>query len=94
MQQLGMSLEATAGPVQPLIRYYGISQKDVALKLGKTEQHISRLLAVFDLTEEVRQSLHAGEISLGHAVEFGPLRDAPQQQKRLLAEITERGLGM
>jgi ParB family chromosome partitioning protein len=80
--------------VQSLISYYEVSQRQIALKLGKTEQHICRLLAVFDLIEEVRRALHEGEITLGHAVEFTPLKDAPEQQRRLLAEIGERSLSV
>ena len=80
--------------VRSLVEYYGMSQRKIARKLGKTDQHVSRLLSVFELIEEVRRALHEGEITLGHAVELGPLRDAPHSQKQLLSEITERGMSV
>ena len=80
--------------VRSLIEYYQMSQNEIALKLGKNKQHISRLLSVFDLIDEVQEALHGGRITLGHAVEFTQLRDSPKKQKRLLSEITERGLSV
>lgn len=80
--------------VRSLMRYYEMSQRAIALKLGKTEQHICRLLAVFELDNEVQQALHDGEITLGHAAELAPLKGAPEQQRRLLAEIGERSLSV
>lgn len=80
--------------VRSLIDYYGGSQSAIARKLGKSEQHISRLLGVFELTEEVQRALHEGEISLGHAVEFAPLRETPELQRQLLTEIGERALSV
>jgi ParB family chromosome partitioning protein len=80
--------------VRSLVSYYDMSQRDIADKLGKTEQHISRLLSVFDLVEEVQNALHEGRITLGHAVEIHALLDSPKKQRKLLSEITERGLNV
>ena len=80
--------------VRALVMYYGMSQRQVAERLGKGEVHISRLLAVFDLVEEVRTALHEGHFNLGHAAELLPLKDAPELQRQALAEILERGLSV
>ena len=80
--------------LRALVKYYGMSQRQMAERLGKGETHVSRLLAVFDLDEEVRTALHEGRITLGHATELLALKDAPELQRQALAEIIERGLSV
>ena len=80
--------------VRSLVEYYEKSQKELAEKLGKSPQHISRLLAVFELVEEVGELLHEGAISLAHAAELVPLKDSPRLQRQLIEEIMERGLNV
>jgi ParB family chromosome partitioning protein len=80
--------------VRALVEYYGKSQKELAKKLGKSQQHLCRLLALFELVEEVGQLLHEGAISLAHAAELVPLKDAPHLQRRVLEELLEQGLNV
>jgi len=80
--------------VRSLIEYYEMSQREVAQKIGKNEHHVSRLLSVFDQVEEVGQLLYEGAITLAHAAELVPLKDAPQLQRRVLQEILARGLNV
>src|SRR6056297_1157494 len=80
--------------VRALVKYYGMSQRQVAERLGKGKAHISRLLAVFDLLEEVRTAMHEGRINLGHAAELLPVKDTPKLQRQALSEILERGLSV
>lgn len=80
--------------VRSLVEYYQMSQREVAERLGKTEQHISRLLGVFELVEEVRTALHEGEITLGLAVELQALKAQPDLQRQMLSEIRAQGLSV
>ncbi len=80
--------------IRSLVRYYKLSQREVASKLGKSEQHISHVLSIFDLTEEVQQALHEGSITLAHARELKALRDSKANQRLILREITMRGLSV
>jgi ParB family chromosome partitioning protein len=80
--------------VRTLTERYRLRQRDLAARLGRSEQHLSRLLAIFSLCEELRLALHRREISLAHAQEFLPLRRSPQLQRQLLAELTARKLSV
>lgn len=80
--------------VRSLMQYYGLSQRQMSERLGKGEQHISRLLAVFDLVEEVRKALHEGAITLGHAVEIHALKAFPARQRKILSEILNQGMSV
>ena len=80
--------------IRSLVHYYKMSQRDVASKLGKSEQHISHILSVFSLIDEVTQALHEGRISLAHARELYALRDSPHNQRLILNEIIRRRLSV
>src|SRR6056297_468105 len=56
--------------IRSLVSYYELTQRQVAAKLGKTEQYISHVLSVFNLIDDVKQALHEGKITLGHAREL------------------------
>lgn len=50
-----------------LITRYGHSQGDVAQIVHKSRSHVANLLRLLDLPESVRDALHDGRISMGHA---------------------------
>lgn len=80
--------------IRSLVKYYALSQREIAAKLGKSEHHISHVLSVFELSEEVQGALHEGRISLGHARELYALRDSKANQRLMLSEIVARGLSV
>jgi ParB family chromosome partitioning protein len=73
--------------IRSLVQYYGLSQRDVAAKLGKSEHHISHVLSIFYLSDEVQQALHEGRITLAHARELYALRNSEVNQSLILKEI-------
>ncbi len=80
--------------IRSLVKYYELSQREVAAKLGKSEHHISHVLSVFELIEEVQQALHEGKITLGHARELYALRSSKANQRLILKEIIRQGLSV
>jgi len=80
--------------IRSLVSYYELTQRQVAAKLGKSPQHISHVLSVFELTDEVTQALHEGRITLGHARELYALRDSKPNQLLILKEILRWGLSV
>ena len=50
-----------------LIVTYSHTQEDVAKLVGKSRSHITNLLRLLDLPDEVREMLLRGDISMGHA---------------------------
>ncbi|SRR6056297_144532 len=80
--------------IRSLVEYYNLTQREVAAKLGKTEQYISHVLSVFNLIDDVKQALHEGKITLGHARELYVLRNSKANQRLMLKEIISRGLNV
>ena len=80
--------------MRSLVSYYGLTQREIAAKLGKSPQHISHVLSVFELIDEVTGALHEGRITLGHARELYALRDSKPNQRLILKEILRWGLSV
>lgn len=78
--------------VKRLVEDYGFRQTDLAKRLGKSKQHLNNLLSVFSLINEVKEALHNGKISLGHARALNLLRESPVKQKTVLDEVLAKDL--
>jgi len=50
-----------------LIDEFGLSQEDIAFKLGKSRSSIANTLRLMNLPQEIQESLARGEITEGHA---------------------------
>jgi ParB family transcriptional regulator, chromosome partitioning protein len=51
-----------------LLDAWQVSQAELARRLSKSAAHVSKMLAVFELDEETRQKIVAGEVSYGDAL--------------------------
>lgn len=52
---------------QRLIQEYGLTQEDVAVRVGKSRSTIANALRLLGLPEPVKTQLESGELSAGHA---------------------------
>ena len=52
---------------QSLISDFGLSQNEVAQRIGKSRSHIANLMRLLQLDGELRRLLSDGELSVGHA---------------------------
>lgn len=50
-----------------LIEEFSYTQEELASRLGKSRSHITNLLRLLGLPEQVKELLHTGAISMGHA---------------------------
>lgn len=53
----------------------GMSQREVAKKVGKSQAHISKRLSLLDLPEEIQAEVDNGRLPVGDAVELARLKD-------------------
>ena len=53
----------------------GMSQREVAKKVGKSQAHISKRLSLLDLPEEIQAEVDTGRLPVGDAVELARLKD-------------------
>lgn len=69
--------EATA--YRKLLETLNLTQEELAKRLGKSRSHITNMLGLLNLPEEVQKSLGNKEISMGHARIISKLENKEQQ---------------
>jgi len=73
-----------------LIRDFSHSQDDVARMVGKSRSHVANTLRLLTLPGRVKEHIHSGRLSAGHARALIGHHDA----ERLADEIVARGLNV
>ncbi|HZR61938.1 MAG TPA: ParB/RepB/Spo0J family partition protein [Xanthobacteraceae bacterium] len=73
-----------------LIRDFSHSQDEVARMVGKSRSHVANMLRLQTLPDRVREHIHSGRLSAGHARALIGHHDA----ERLADEIVARGLNV
>lgn len=63
----------------------GLSQREIAKAVGKSQAHISKRLQLLDLPEIVIAGVDAGDVTIGDALELVELKDRPKELKEILA---------
>lgn len=75
-----------------LVDRYGMTQEDVAARVGKSRSAVANALRLLGLCAEARTLLEAGDLSSGHARALLPLRDAAQE--KAAATVMKEGLSV
>lgn len=93
VQRADLNAVEEAQAFRRLIDEYGLTQEDVAQRVGKSRAAIANALRLLQLESEIRRSLVAAEISEGHA---RALLGLPEGQPRLAAlrEVVKRRLSV
>lgn len=76
-----------------MMREFGLTQEQVAQRVGKTRTAIANALRLLQLPEEVQESLERGEISEGHGRAL-MMAERPDAILRLWAVVKSRGLSV
>lgn len=69
-----------------LMDEFGHTQEKLAEALGKSRSHIANMMRLLKLPETVREKVHAGEISAGHARALLSAKDPEAMAKRMVKE--------
>jgi ParB family chromosome partitioning protein len=78
-------LEAAAA-YRRLIDEFGVTQDDIAFRIGKSRPSIANTLRLLNLPEEIQQSLAAGQMAEGHARALLAIMD-PEQQRDIWRRV-------
>jgi ParB family chromosome partitioning protein len=89
-EDLGPLEEAHA--FRSLVDEFGLSQEDIAARVGRARSTIANTLRLLDLDERVQAALVDGSISEGHARAVGGL--AIDQQARVVSTIVDQQLSV
>jgi len=77
-----------AGAYRRLIDEFGLTQDDIAFRIGKSRPSIANTLRLLNLPEEIQQSLSAGEITEGHARALLAVAD-PERQRDVWRRVVQ-----
>ena len=80
LQRADLNSLEEASAFQRLIEEYGLTQEDVARRIGRSRSSVGNTMRLLNLEMEIRASLVSGEISEGHA---RALLGMPPGQERL-----------
>ena len=83
--------EATA--YKKLIETLALTQEELAKRLGKSRSHITNMLGLLSLPEDIQQQISERKITMGHARVLSKL-DNNVQQKELANKIVDEGLSV
>ena len=72
---------------------FGLSQDDVARRVGRARSTVANTLRLLELAPPVQDAVRAGSISEGHARAIGSVEHAAEQEA-LLAAVVNRGLSV
>jgi ParB family chromosome partitioning protein len=89
-EDLGPLEEAHA--FRSLVSDFGMSQEDVAARVGRARSTIANTLRLLDLDQSVQTALGDGSISEGHARALGGL--TPDQQARVVGTVVDQQLSV
>jgi len=76
-----------------LIDDFGLTQEQVAKRVGKSRVAVANSVRLLRLPDEIKSSLAQGQISEGHARAILAL-DQPDEQRRIWEEVLKRGLNV
>jgi ParB family chromosome partitioning protein len=83
----------SASAFRALIDDLGLTQQEVAQRIGKQRATVSNMLRLLDLPGPVKQKLRDGSVSTGHAKAIASL-GTPQLQVRVADRIAREGLSV
>lgn len=83
--------ESTA--YKKLLETLGLTQEELAKRLGKSRSHITNMLGLLNLPEEIQTQISDKKISMGHARVLSKL-DNKDQQQELAEKVISEGLSV
>jgi ParB family chromosome partitioning protein len=93
LQRADLNPLEEAAAFRQLMTEFGLTQEDVAGRVGKSRPAVANTLRLLDTDEQVQAALRAGQISEGHARAIAGLTDHATQRKAL-ASVVGRGLSV
>ena len=93
IQREDLSPLETATAMRALMDEYGLTQEQVAEKVGKSRPAVANTLGLLSLPAEVKDALASGKITEGHARALKGIRE-PSDVKKAVGEVVSRGLSV
>ncbi|KUK13509.1 MAG: ParB/RepB/Spo0J family partition protein [Synergistetes bacterium] len=91
LQREDLNPMEAANAIKFLIERFGLTQEEVADRIGKKRSTVANLLRLLKLPGDLQKMVADGQISMGHARALLSLDD-PEEQKRIASEIVSHSL--
>lgn len=82
-----------ASAYQYLIQEFGLTQDEVAQRVGRSRPQVANTLRLFNLDAEAREHVQSGSLTMGHAKAVLSVGDRASQ-KQLVRKIVQKGLSV
>ena len=93
IQRTDLNPVEEAGAYKTLTEEYGLTQEEIAEKIGKSRSSVANSLRLLDLTEGALSLLSQGKITSGHAKVLLGVKDSDRIDK-IAKEVAERQLSV
>ena len=90
IQRENLNIVEEAKAYKNLIELNGIKNEELSKKIGKSSSHISNLIRLLDLDDEIHQMIIDGKISMGHARALIGVPNAVEKAKEIIEKITSK----
>jgi len=91
LQRDDLSPLEEAGVYRELTEEFGLTQEELARKVGKSRSHVANILRLLSLPPSLQELLHQRQLTVGHAKAILSLPD-PGQREELGKLAAEKGL--
>jgi len=93
LQRENLSAIEEATAYKKLQETLSLTQEELAKRLGKSRSHITNMLGLLSLPEDIQNEVNNKSISMGHARVLSKLEDIKQQEE-LAKRIIEEGISV
>jgi len=93
LQRENLNALEEASAYHSLMQQLGLTQEEVAIKVGKSRSHITNLLGLLTLPESVKRKIEENKLSMGHARVLSKLQDKAKIEE-LAEEIIQKNLSV
>ncbi len=93
LQRENLNALEEAMAYKKLLDELSLTQEALAKRLGKSRSHITNMLGILSLPEEVKDKIIEGKISMGHARVLSKMEDV-EEIKNLANRIVKEGLSV
>jgi ParB family chromosome partitioning protein len=90
IQREDLNAVDTALAYRQLMQNFGVSQADIAKRVGKSRGAVSNTLRLLELDEDIRQGIQGGAISEGHARALISIPDSAKRREAFQRIIAEK----
>lgn len=94
VQRVDLSPIDQAISIERLHQQFNMSYQAIAERLGKAAPTLNNLVRLLQLPPQARKALESKQITEGHARAILALKEQPEKQAQLLADIMNKGLSV